>query len=267
MSLTCRIIPCLDVKNGRVTKGTQFVSLIDAGDPVELAKHYNDENADELVFLDITATHEDRNPIYKIIRDVADQIFLPLSVGGGIDSIEKVYKMLMAGADKVTVNSYVIKNPDFINKIARKFGSQCLVVAIDSKRHNHESGGVCHGVYSHGGRQITGHDTLQWASEVYDRGAGEILLTSIDRDGTKDGYDCELIQKVTNKVSIPVIASGGAGKLNHFAEAWHAGASAVLAASLFHFKEISIEQVKCELHKRGIPSRLKAKKLSGQTSF
>lgn len=253
MSLTCRVIPCLDVKNGRVVKGKQFENLVDAGDPVELAKHYDKENADELAFLDITATHEERKPIYSIIREVANQLFLPFSVGGGIDSIDIIYNMLMEGADKVTINSYAITNPDFINQASKKFGSQCIVIAIDSKRQENGS----HGVYSHGGRNYTGLNTINWANEVFDRGAGEILLTSMDRDGTKIGYDCELIEIVTNLVNIPVIASGGAGKLNHFADAWNAGASAVLAASLFHFKETSIEKVKIELKKQGIPSRVK----------
>lgn len=248
-----RIIPCLDVNNGRVVKGVNFVNLIDAGDPVECAKVYDKAGADELVFLDITASSDNRDTVVDMVKAVAKQVFIPFTVGGGIRSVEDFRKILNAGADKVSVNSAAVKNPSLIKEAAEKFGRQCVVVAIDAKRH--EKGGW--DVYLNGGRVNTGIDALKWAKQAEDLGAGEILLTSMDCDGTKAGYDIELTRAVSESVSIPVIASGGAGTMEHFLSAFREGkADAVLAASLFHFKEIEIRDLKQYLRDNGESVRL-----------
>jgi len=247
-----RIIPCLDVDNGRVVKGVNFVGLRDAGDPVEVAKRYNDEGADEITFLDITASHENRDTIVHIVEEVAREVFIPLTVGGGIRKLDDIYNLLNVGCDKVSVNSAAIKNPEFINEASKRFGSQCIVVAIDAKRT-----GNSWNIYLNGGRKDTGIDAIEWAKEVYDRGAGEILLTSMDSDGTKAGFDNELNRKVSEAISIPVIASGGAGTMEHMKEAFTVGhADAALAASIFHFREIDIMDLKRYLKKSGIPVRI-----------
>ncbi len=246
-----RIIPCLDVKNGRVVKGVSFVNLRDAGDPVECAVEYNKKGADELVLLDITATHEGRGTMADIVTKVANSIFIPFTVGGGISGVSDFTDLLRAGADKISVNSAAVRNPQLINEAAYKFGSQCVVCAIDAKRRD---GGW--EVYLNGGRIPTGIDAVKWAVEAYTRGAGEILLTSMDCDGQKNGYDLELTRAVSENVGIPVIASGGAGTLEHFYDAFTAGkADAVLAASLFHFNEISIASLKEYLAAKNIPVR------------
>lgn len=246
-----RIIPCLDVKNGRVVKGVSFVQLRDAGDPVECAVEYNKKGADELVLLDITATHEGRGTMVDIVTRVANSIFIPFTVGGGISEVSDFTDLLRAGADKISVNSAAVRNPRLINDAAYKFGSQCVVCAIDAKRR--EGGWE---VYLNGGRIPTGIDAVQWAVEAYKRGAGEILLTSMDCDGQKTGYDLALTRAVSESVGIPVIASGGAGSLEHFYDAFTWGkADAVLAASLFHFNEISIAELKAYLAQRDIPVR------------
>lgn len=248
-----RIIPCLDVKNGRVVKGMSFVNLVDAGDPVESAIQYDKQGADELVFLDITASSDARNIMINMVEKVANSIFIPFTVGGGIRSVDDFNAILRAGADKVSVNSAAIKYPDLINEAAYKFGNQCVVSAIDAKRK--EDGNW--EVYINGGRIPTGLDAIQWACECEKRGAGEILLTSMDEDGQKRGYDLELTKAVSESVSIPVIASGGAGALEHFYDAFTKGkADAVLAASLFHFGEIPILKLKEYLNSKGIPVRL-----------
>ena len=250
--LTKRIIPCLDVKDGRVVKGTSFVNLRDAGAPVECAKIYDKEGADELVLLDITASSDARNIIVDIVRAVADSVFIPFTVGGGIRTVDDFTAILRAGADKVSVNSAAIKDPNIIDQAAYKFGSQCVVTAIDAKRR--DGGGW--DVFIHGGRINTGIDAVKWAVEAEKRGAGEILLTSMDCDGVKNGYDLELTRAVSESVGIPVIASGGAGKLEHFYDAFTEGkADAVLAASLFHFGEISIPELKEYLSGKNIPVR------------
>jgi cyclase len=248
-----RIIPCLDVNNGRVVKGVNFVNLIDAGDPVECAKVYDKAGADELVFLDITASSDNRDTVVDMVKAVAKQVFIPFTVGGGIRSVEDFRKILNAGADKVSVNSAAVKNPSLIKEAAEKFGRQCVVVAIDAKRH--EKGGW--DVYLNGGRVNTGIDALKWAKQAEELGAGEILLTSMDCDGTKAGYDIELTRAVSESVGIPVIASGGAGTMEHFLSAFREGkADAVLAASLFHFKEIEIKDLKQYLRDNGESVRL-----------
>ncbi len=248
-----RIIPCLDVKDGRVVKGTGFVDLRDAGDPVECARVYDKEGADELVLLDITASSDARNIITEIVRQVADCVFIPFTVGGGIRTVDDFTDILRAGADKVSVNSAAIHRPELINEAAYKFGSQCVVTAIDAKRREDGSGWD---VYINGGRINTGIDAVKWAEEAYSRGAGEILLTSMDCDGVKQGYDLELTRSVSENVGIPVIASGGAGKLEHFYDAFTAGkADAVLAASLFHYGEISIKELKDYLKSKDISVR------------
>ena len=248
-----RIIPCLDLKNGRVVKGTNFVGLRDAGDPVECAVEYDSQGADELVLLDITASSDARNIMVDIVSRVADSIFIPFTVGGGIRTAEDFTQILRAGADKVSVNSAALKNPAIIREAAEKFGSQCVVVAMDAKRR--PAGGWT--LYLNGGRVDTGKDAVEWAREAESLGAGEILLTSMDCDGTKAGYDLELTRAISEAVSIPVIASGGAGKLEHFYDAFTAGkADAVLAASLFHFREIAIPDLKEYLQGRGVPVRL-----------
>lgn len=252
--LSKRIIPCLDVDKGRVVKGVQFVDLIDAGDPVEVAKAYNKSLADEIVFLDITASHEERDTIVEIVRKTAAEVFIPLTVGGGIRTVEDFRKILLAGADKVSVNSAAIARPELINEASQKFGSQCVVVAIDAK-YNPERGSW--DVYSHGGRNNQVLDAIEWAIEAEKRGAGEILLTSMDKDGTKSGYDNALTRKISEAVNIPVIASGGAGTMEHFKDAIIEGkADAVLAASLFHFKEVDIKDLKHYLDSENIPVRL-----------
>ncbi len=248
-----RIIPCLDVNNGRVVKGTSFIHLRDAGDPVETAAEYDRQGADELVFLDITASSQARSIIIDMVQKVAEQIFIPFTVGGGIRTVEDFTALLRAGADKVSVNSAAILRPELISEAAEKFGSQCVVCAIDAKRRN-EGGWT---VYRNGGRIDTGLDAVEWAQKAAALGAGEILLTSMDCDGVKNGYDLELTAAVSGRVSIPVIASGGAGKLEHFYDAFTEGkADAVLAASLFHFGEITIPELKEYLSGKGIPVRI-----------
>lgn len=250
--LAKRIIPCLDVLNGRVVKGVNFVNLRDAGDPVEQAQIYDREGADELVFLDITASHEGRATTLEMVRQVADSVFIPFCVGGGIRSIEDIRATLLAGADKVSINSAAIKNPDLINEGAWAFGSQCIVVAIDPR--SVEGEWVVH---INGGRVPTEWRAVEWAMEVEKRGAGEILLTSMDRDGTRAGYDLDLTEAIADAVSIPVIASGGAGSKSHFRDALTIGkADAALAASLFHYNELSIRDLKAYLHEQGTPVRL-----------
>lgn len=250
---TKRIIPCLDVNNGRVVKGVNFVNLKDAGDPVEIASFYNKSMADELVFLDITASSQARNIMIDVVKRTAEQVFIPLTVGGGIRSIEDFRTILSAGADKVSINSSALQNPQLIKEAAEKFGSQCVVVAIDAKRR--AGGGF--DVYLNGGRVNTGKDAVSWAQEAESLGAGEILLTSMDCDGVKSGYDIELTKAVSSAINIPVIASGGAGTEEHFYDALtEGGADAALAASLFHFKEMDIKDLKHYLQNRGVPVRL-----------
>lgn len=255
--LTKRIIPCLDVKDGRVVKGVSFVNLRDAGDPVHVAQVYDREGADELCFLDITASHEKRDTILDVVVRTAEQVFMPLTVGGGIRTLEDIRRLLEAGADKVSINTAAVQEPEFVKAAATRFGSQCIVVAIDAKR---VSG--CDGdaqgweVFTHGGRKTTGLDAVRWAQRMMDFGAGEILLTSMDQDGTKDGYDLPLTAAISQAVTVPVIASGGAGTLHHLAEALTQGkADAVLAASIFHFQTYSIGQAKSYLLEQGIPMR------------
>mgnify|MGYP000065432154 CR=1 FL=1 len=249
---TKRIIPCLDVNNNRVVKGTNFVNLRDAGDPVEVAKAYNKAGADELVFLDITASSDHRHTVTDLVRRVAEQVFIPFTVGGGIRTVDDFKELLREGADKISINSSAIMNPNLISEAADKFGSQCVVVAIDAKRR--PDGGW--NIYKHGGRLDTGIDAIEWAKKAEALGAGEILLTSMDCDGTKAGYDIPLTRAVSDAVSIPVIASGGAGTLEHFYEGLtDGGADAVLAASLFHYKELEISQVKDYLAEKGVPVR------------
>lgn len=248
-----RIIPCLDVKNGRVVKGVSFVDLRDAGDPVECAAAYDKAGADELVLLDITATHEGRGTMIDIVERVAKTVFIPFTVGGGIRTTEDFKELLRAGADKISVNSAAVRNPELLNEAAEKFGSQCVVCAIDAKRR--KTGGW--EVYLNGGRIPTGIDAVEWAKEAYARGAGEILLTSMDCDGQKNGYDIELTHAVSGSVGIPVIASGGAGRKEHFYDAFTKGAAdAVLAASLFHFNELPIPELKTYLREKGISVRM-----------
>lgn len=247
-----RIIPCLDVDNGRVVKGVNFVGLRDAGNPVEVAKRYNDEGADEITFLDITATSDERDNIIDVVKEVAREVFIPLTVGGGIRKLQDIYNLLNVGCDKVSINSAAVKNPKFINEASKRFGSQCIVVAIDIKKMANDKWNV----FVKGGRENTGIDAYEWVKEVYDRGAGEILLTSMDGDGTKAGYDLESLSKFTKAVDIPIIASGGAGKMKHIKEAFLAGADAALAASIFHFKEIEIKELKNFLLENGIEVRL-----------
>ena len=246
-----RIIPCLDVKDGRVVKGVNFVGLKDAGDPVEIAKRYNDEGADELTFLDITASHEQRDTIVDIVKQVAREVFIPLTVGGGIRELNDIYRLLNVGCDKVSINSAAIKRPEFIDEGAKRFGAQCIVVAIDVKRTGDQWN-----VYLNGGRVDTGINALEWAKEVVNRGAGEILLTSMDADGTKAGFDLSITEQISRAVNVPVIASGGAGTMEHIKEAFEHGADAALAASIFHYKEIDIMDLKRYLRDNGIAVRL-----------
>ncbi|MBC8446821.1 MAG: imidazole glycerol phosphate synthase subunit HisF [Chloroflexi bacterium] len=251
--LAKRIIPCLDVKDGRVVKGIRFLELRDAGDPVEQAMVYDTEGADELVFLDITASHERRDIVRHMVRRVADTVFIPFTVGGGLRTVEDIRQILMAGADKISINSAAVRRPELITEGAKRFGSQCIVVAIDGKR---LPGHMAWEVYIDGGRIPTGLEAVAWAREVETRGAGEILLTSMDCDGTQDGYELELTQAVAEAVSIPVIASGGAGRLEHFQQVLTTGkASAALAASLFHYRKLSIAAVKAYLAEQGVPVR------------
>lgn len=251
--LTKRIIPCLDVKAGRVVKGTNFVGLRDAGDPVELAKRYDEERADELVFLDISASHERRGIMVDVAKNCAAQVFIPFTVGGGIRSVESMRTMLKAGADKISVNTAAVDNPKIISEGAKKFGSQCIVLAVDAKRREDGKGWE---IYTHGGRTATGLDAIEWVQKGVGLGAGEILLTSMDADGTKDGYDIELTRAVSEAVNVPVIASGGAGTFEHFLKVLTLGkADAVLAASVFHYGQYSIRQVKEFLKIRGIEVR------------
>ena len=264
--LAKRIIPCLDVTGGRVVKGVNFVELRDAGDPVEIAARYNDQGADELTFLDITATSDGRDLILHIIEAVASQVFIPLTVGGGVRTVEDVRRLLNAGADKISFNSAAITNPQVIEDASLKYGAQCIVVAIDAKRRSAEDAlrlvngqaiGAGWDVYSHGGRKNTGLDAVLWASAMARRGAGEILLTSMDRDGTKSGFDLQLTRAVADAVSVPVIASGGVGTLDHLADGvQQGGADAVLAASIFHYGEFTVAQAKARMAERGIPVRL-----------
>ena len=245
-----RIIPCLDVKDGRVVKGVNFVGLVDAGDPVEIAKRYNEEGADELCFLDITASHLERDTIVDVVERVARELFIPLTVGGGIRTIDDISRLLNVGCDKISLNSAAIKNPNLIDEAANKFGSQCVVVAIDAKKT-----GEGYSVFINGGRLDTGKDALSWAREAQERGAGEILLTSMDCDGVKNGFELNLT-RIFSELDIPVIASGGAGKMEHFKDAFLAGADACLAASIFHFREIEIKALKAYLQEQDIEVRL-----------
>ncbi|MFN4245477.1 MAG: imidazole glycerol phosphate synthase subunit HisF [Brevinematia bacterium] len=250
--LAKRIIPCLDIDKGRVVKGVKFVNIIDAGDPVQNAIVYNESMADEIVFLDITASYENRKTLVEVARKVADNISIPFTIGGGIKTIEDIREMLLAGADKVSINTSAVKNPYIISEGAEKFGSQCIVIAIDTKKVN----GV-HKVFIKGGKEETNIETVEWAIKVEKLGAGEILLTSIDADGTKNGYDIEILKEVSEEVQIPVIASGGAGKKEHFLEVFtKTKCTAALAASIFHFKEIDIIELKKYLKQNGIPVRL-----------
>jgi cyclase len=250
--LAKRIIPCLDVKAGRVVKGVKFLDLRDAGDPVEVARLYDVEGADELCFLDITASHENRAIILDVVARTAEQVFMPLTVGGGINHLDDIRKLLKAGADKVSINTGAVNRPELVREAAERFGSQCIVVAIDAKRV-----GERWEVFTHGGRNPTGIDACEWAERMERYGAGEILLTSMDRDGTKEGYDIALTRTISERVTIPVIASGGAGNLEHIYEGFAQGkASAALAASIFHYREYTIAACKQYLHKRGIPVRL-----------
>jgi len=252
--LSVRIIPCLDVHEGRVVKGVNFVNLVDAGDPVEQAKAYEQQGADELVFLDITASSDERNTMIDVVKRTADQCFMPLTVGGGLRTVENIRDMLNAGADKVSLNTAAIINPDLIREASSKFGNQCIVVAIDAKRVKDQDRWE---VYTHGGRNNTGLDAVEWAKQVVALGAGEILLTSMDSDGTKAGFDNALNRAVSEAVEVPVIASGGAGTLDHLADAIDDGkTSAVLAASIFHFGTFTIRQAKEHLQSRGLPVRL-----------
>ncbi|HYC23249.1 MAG TPA: imidazole glycerol phosphate synthase subunit HisF [Candidatus Bathyarchaeia archaeon] len=256
--LARRIIPCLDVKSGRVVKGINFVGLRDAGDPVEVAARYDREGADELCFLDITASHEERPIILDVVRATAEQCFMPLTVGGGVRALEDVRALLRAGADKVSINTAAVNDPELVGRAAERFGTQCIVVAIDAKRIATDAAtGPRWEVFTHGGRNPTGLDAVEWARRMQRSGAGEILLTSMDRDGTRDGYDLELTRAVADAVPIPVIASGGAGTLEHLYDALErGGASAVLAASIFHYEEYSIAHCKDYLRARGIPIRV-----------
>lgn len=248
-----RIIPCLDVNEGRVVKGVNFVGLRDAGDPVEVVRRYNEEGADEITFLDIGASHEGRGTIVDVVKKVAKEVFIPLTVGGGIRELADIYNLLNVGCDKVGINSAAIKRPTFIEEGAKRFGSQCIVVAIDAKRVDENKWHI----FTHGGRNDTGRDALEWAKEAYDRGAGELLVTSMDADGTKAGFDNVLNKKISQLVNIPVIASGGAGTMQHIEEAFTLGhADAALAASIFHFKEIDIMELKHYLHEKNISVRI-----------
>ncbi len=257
MALAKRIIPCLDVDNGRVVKGVQFVEIRDAGDPVEIARRYDEQGADEITFLDITASSDDRETMVHVVEQVASQVFIPLTVGGGIRKVEDIRRMLNAGADKVGINTAAVFNPEFVKEAAEKFGSQCIVVAIDAKKVSAEGEENRWEIFTHGGRKPTGIDAIEWAKKMVDYGAGEILLTSMDRDGTKIGFDLELTRAISDAVHVPVIASGGVGNLDHLVAGVTEGhAEAVLAASIFHFGEYTIEQAKQRMADAGIEVRL-----------
>jgi len=254
MTLAKRIIPCLDVDKGRVVKGVNFLNIRDAGDPIEIAKRYDDEGADEITMLDITASHETRGTTYKTVENIASQVFIPLTVGGGVRKIEDIKKLLRSGADKVSINTAAVENPDFVKEAADKFGSQCIVVAVDAKLKEDSSSSW--EVVTYGGRNRTGIDVQEWTEEVADYGAGEILLTSMDRDGTKEGFDNELVFQVSSSIDIPVIASGGVGNLQHLIDGIQiGGAEAVLAASIFHFSEFTIQEAKDAMKDSGIVVR------------
>jgi cyclase len=257
--LAKRIVPCLDVKAGRVVKGVNFVNLQDAGDPVELARAYDRAGADELVFLDITATHEDRGIIFDVVYQTAEQVFIPLTVGGGISDLETIKKLLRAGADKISINSSAVRDPDLIDRASARFGNQCIVVAIDARRRpgtGENSVPSAWDVYVRGGRENTGLDAIAWAEEVVRRGAGELLVTSMDADGTQAGYDLELTRTIADRVAVPVIASGGAGNCQHIREALTEGkAEAALLASLLHYGQLSIDEIKTDLQQAGLPVR------------
>jgi len=254
MTLAKRIIPCLDVDKGRVVKGVNFLNIRDAGDPIEIAKRYDDEGADEITMLDITASHETRDTTYKTVENIASQVFIPLTVGGGVRKIEDIKKLLRSGADKVSINTAAVENPDFVKEAADKFGSQCIVVAVDAKLKEDSSSSW--EVVTYGGRNRTGIDVQEWTTQVADYGAGEILLTSMDRDGTKEGFDNELVFQVSSSIDIPVIASGGVGNLQHLIDGIQiGGAEAVLAASIFHFSEFKIQEAKDAMKDSGIVVR------------
>jgi cyclase len=255
--LAKRIIPCLDVDNGRVVKGVRFVDIRDAGDPVEVARRYDEEGADELTFLDITASSDDRDTIVHVVEHVAEQVFIPLTVGGGIRTIDDVRRMLNAGADKVAINTAAVFNPDFVREVSDRIGSQCIVVAIDAKQVSGEGEPLRWEIFTHGGRKPTGLDAIEWARKMCDYGAGEILLTSMDRDGTRVGFDLPLTRAIADAVPVPVIASGGVGNLDHLADGViEGGADAVLAASIFHFGEYTVGQAKQRMRERGVEVRL-----------
>ncbi|MBL4600406.1 MAG: imidazole glycerol phosphate synthase subunit HisF [Rhizobiaceae bacterium] len=257
MGLAKRIIPCLDVDNGRVVKGVQFVDIRDAGDPVEVAKRYNEQGADEITFLDIRATHDNRDTMEHLVEAVASQVFIPLTVGGGIRTVDDIRRMLNAGADKVGINSAAVTNPEFVREAAEKFGSQCIVVAIDAKCVSADGEPKRWEIFTHGGRKPTGIDAVEWAKKMVDLGAGELLLTSMDRDGTKSGFDLDLTRTVSDAVPVPVIASGGVGKLQDLTDGVKIGrADAVLAASIFHFGEHTVEEAKQQMASQGIEVRL-----------
>lgn len=257
MSLAKRIIPCLDVADGRVVKGVKFVDIRDAGDPVEVARRYDREGADEITFLDITATHDNRDTLVHVVEQVASQVFIPLTVGGGIRTLDDIRRMLNAGADKVGINSAAVFNPEFVREAAQRFGSQCIVVAIDAKKVSQPNEVDRWEIFTHGGRKPTGIEAISWAEKMVHYGAGEILLTSMDRDGTREGFDLPLTCAISQAVTVPVIASGGVGNLEHLAEGVLQGkADAVLAASIFHFAEYTIQQAKEHMASRGIEMRL-----------
>ena len=257
MTLKARVIPCLDVKDGRVVKGVNFVDLIDAGDPVEAAKAYDAAGADELCFLDITASHENRDTIFDVVARTAEHCFMPLTVGGGVRTNADIRKLLLAGADKVSINTAAVNNPDFVAEAADKFGNQCIVVAIDARRVSKDGEAARWEIFTHGGRRETGIDAVEFARKVVDRGAGEILLTSMDRDGTKSGFDIELTRAIADAVEVPVIASGGVGTLDHLVDGVREGhATAVLAASIFHFGTYSIQEAKRHMASAGLAMRL-----------
>lgn len=256
MGLAKRIIPCLDVANGRVVKGVRFVEIRDAGDPVEIARRYDEAGADEITFLDITASHEDRDTLVHVVEKVAEEVFIPLTVGGGIRSLDDVRRMLNAGADKISINTAAVFNPDFVREASERVGSQCIVVAIDAKRVSAEGEPLRWEIFTHGGRKPTGLDAIEWARRMAEYGAGELLVTSMDRDGTKSGFDLELTRAVSDAVDVPVIASGGVGTLDDLADGIQKGhADAVLAASIFHYGEYTVAQAKTRMAERGIPVR------------
>ncbi len=257
MALAKRIIPCLDVDGGRVVKGVRFVGIRDAGDPVEVARRYDQQGADEITFLDITASSDNRKTLVGVVEKVAEEVFIPLTVGGGIRHLKDIHEMLDCGADKVSINTTAVKNPDFIRQASDHFGNQCIVVAIDAKRVSKEHEPAKWAIFTHGGRNPTGLDAIQWAEKMTEFGAGELLVTSMDRDGTKKGFDIELMQKIGQSVNVPIIASGGVGNLQHLAEGvLHGGADAVLAASIFHYGEYTVGEAKQYMESQGIEVRL-----------